>query len=183
MKAPRPLMILGAAAPLAVFAVLAVGFARGLGKDPTELPSVLIGKPAPAFALGPVREGDVGFSNKDIAGKVVLVNVYGSWCSACRIEHPMLMQLAAEGVPIYGIDWKDAPADGAETLRLLGDPYVRVGSDESGRLALDLGVSGAPETFVIDKAGRIRHKQIGPITPDVWRGEIAPLMARLEAER
>jgi len=180
MKLPRPALIAAAVAPVAVFVVLAIALALGLRNDPAALPSVLIGKPAPAFALGPVREGDVGFSRADIEGRVVLINVFGSWCSACRLEHPMLMELAASGVPIHGIDWKDAPADGAAWLKKYGDPYVRVGNDEIGRLGLDLGVSGAPETFVIDKTGRIRHKQVGPITPEIWRDEIAPLMARLE---
>lgn len=181
MKLSRPILIASACAPVAAFALLATGLALGLKKDPSVLPSVLIGKPAPDFALGPVRAGDVGFARSDIAGKVVLINVFGSWCSACRLEHPMLMELAAQKVPIYGVDWKDAPADGAGSLLENGDPYVRVGDDESGRLGLDLGVSGAPETFVVDKTGRIRFKQVGPITPEIWSNDIAPLIARLEA--
>lgn len=174
-------MVTAGVAPVAVFAVLAVVLALGLKKDPSRLPSVLVGKPVPDFALGPVRSGDVGFSRDDIRGKVVLINIYGSWCVVCREEHPMLMALAAKGVPIYGVDWKDAPADGAETLRQSGDPYVRVGSDQAGRLALDLGVSGAPETFVVDRAGQIRFKQVGAITPEVWREELEPLIRKLEA--
>lgn len=181
MKLPRSVLIAAGLAPVAAFAILAVGLALGLKKDPSRLPSVLIGKPVPDFALGPVRAGDVGFARADIQGKVVLINIYGSWCVVCREEHPMLMELAAKGVPIYGVDWKDAPADGADTLKVSGDPYVRVGSDENGRLGLDLGVSGAPETFVVDRTGRIRFKQVGAITPEVWRTQIAPLMARLEA--
>ena len=90
------------------------------------------------------------------------------------------MELAAGGAPIYGIDWKDDPADGARTLKMLGDPYVKVGNDQAGRLALDLGVTGAPETFVIDRTGRIRYKQVGPITPEVWQGKLAPMIAQLE---
>lgn len=181
MKLPRPVLVIAAVAPVAVFAALAITLAFGLKNDPAALPAVLVGKPAPTFDLGPVREGDRGFSSADIQGKVVLVNVFGSWCSACRLEHPTLMELAAKGVPIYGVDWKDTPADGAAWLKTYGDPYVLVGDDRAGRLALDLGVSGAPETFIIDRTGKVRFKQVGPITPEVWRDQLAPLVARLEA--
>lgn len=183
MRLPKPLLMVAGLAPVAAFAFLAVVLALGLKEDPSRLPSVLVGKPVPNFALGPVRPGDVGFSRDDIRGKVVLINIYGSWCVVCREEHPMLMELAAKGVPIYGIDWKDTPADGAETLLRSGDPYVRVGSDQNGRLALDLGVSGAPETFVVDRTGRIRFKQVGAITSEVWRDQMGPLIRKLEAER
>lgn len=182
MKLSRSMMIAAASAPAALFVILAIALAAGLKRDPTILPSVLIGKPAPAFNLAAVRPGDGPFSNADIAGKVVLINVFGSWCTACQVEHPTLMALRAQGVLIYGIDWKDAPEDGAAWLSRFGDPYIKVGNDQSGRLALDLGVSGAPETFVIDRQGRVRLKFIGPITPEVWRDEIAPLVAKLEAE-
>jgi len=181
MTLPKPVQFLAAIGPVAVFVVLAIALAFGLKNDPAALPSVLVGKPAPIFALGPVRANDTGFSTADIAGKVAVINIFGSWCSACRIEHPTLMDLAAQGVKIHGIDWKDAPADGAAWLVRFGDPYARVGSDESGRFALELGVTGAPETFIIDKAGRIRYKLVGPITPELWRDEMAPLIAQLEA--
>jgi cytochrome c biogenesis protein CcmG, thiol:disulfide interchange protein DsbE len=181
MKLSRQTLIAASLAPLAVFGVLAVVLWQGLQHDPATLPSVLIGKPAPAFDLGPVREGDRGFSRDDIRGKVALVNVWGSWCGACKLEHPYLMQLAASGAPLYGVDWKDDPADGAKTLKMMGDPYLRVGNDQAGRLSLDLGVTGAPETFVIDRQGRIRYKQVGPITPEIWRDTLQPLIARLEA--
>jgi cytochrome c biogenesis protein CcmG/thiol:disulfide interchange protein DsbE len=181
MKLSPPIMVLATAAPLVLFAVLAVGLGMGLKKDPSTLPSVLVGKPAPQISLGPVRAGDSGFTSADIKGKVVLVNVWGSWCGACKLEHPMLLDLASRGVQIYGVDWKDDPAKGAETLKQLGDPYVKVGDDSAGRAALDLGVAGAPETFVIDKAGRIRFKQIGPITDEVWNTKLAPLISKLEA--
>jgi len=176
----RKMLLAASLAPLLVFGVLAVVLYFGLQQDPSTLPSVLIGKPAPTFALGPVRAGDTGFSRDDIRGKVVLVNVWGSWCGACKMEHPYLMELAAGGAPIYGVDWKDDPADGAKTLKMMGDPYVKVGNDQAGRLSLDLGVTGAPETFLIDRTGRIRYKQIGPITPEVWRGTLAPMIAKLE---
>ncbi len=180
MKLSRGAMLAASLAPVGVFGALAVVLYFGLQQDPSTLPSVLIGKPVPTFSLGPVREGDRGFSQDDIRGKVVLVNVWGSWCGACKMEHPYLMELAAGGAPIYGIDWKDDPADGARTLKQLGDPYVKVGNDQAGRLSLDLGVTGAPETFVIDRTGRIRYKQVGPITPEVWQGKLAPMIARLE---
>lgn len=181
MTLPKPVVVLAALAPVLVFVVLAIALAFGLRNDPAALPSVLVGKPAPVFALGPVRAGDGGFSTNDIRGKVAIINVFGSWCSACRLEHPMLMELAAKGVVIHGIDWKDAPEDGAAWLTRFGDPYARVGNDQSGRLALDLGVSGAPETFIIDRTGRIRYKLVGPITPERWRDEMAPLIVQLEA--
>jgi cytochrome c biogenesis protein CcmG, thiol:disulfide interchange protein DsbE len=181
MKLSRPLMIAVSVTPVVIFGVLAIGLALGLKKDPSTLQSVLIGKPAPAFDLGPVREGDTGFSSADIKGKVALVNVWGSWCVACRVEHPTLVDLASKGVVIYGVDWKDDPAEGAASLKRYGDPYKKVGNDQAGRLSLDLGVTGAPETFVIDRTGHIRYKQIGPITPEVWSGTLAPMIARLEA--
>ena len=181
MTLSRPALLAASLAPLALFGVLAGVLWAGLQHDPSTLPSVLIGKPVPAFDLGPVREGDRGFRRDDLGGKVTLVNVWGSWCGACKMEHPYLMQLASTGVPLYGIDWKDDPADGAKTLKLLGDPYLRVGNDHAGRLSLDLGVTGAPETFVVDRQGRIRYKQIGPITPEVWHDTLQPLIQRLEA--
>jgi cytochrome c biogenesis protein CcmG/thiol:disulfide interchange protein DsbE len=167
--------------PLAAFAALVAALALGLRRDPAIIPSVLIGKPLPDFALAPLRAGQPGFSAADVKGRVALINVFGSWCAACAEEHPNLLALKG-GAHIYGIDWKDEPGAGAQWLARHGDPYERVGGDPDGRLALDLGVTGAPETFVIDKAGRIAYKQIGPITPDIWRGRLAPLIAKLEAE-
>jgi cytochrome c biogenesis protein CcmG/thiol:disulfide interchange protein DsbE len=173
---------IAALVPVALFALLGVALFFGLKRDPATLPSVLIGKPFPAFALGPVRAGDQGFSSADIKGKVVLINVWGSWCVACRVEHPYLVELHGRGVPIYGVDWKDDPAKGAQVLLSAGDPYLKVGDDSAGRLALDLGVTGAPETFVVDKKGQIRFKQIGPITEEVWSTTLAPLIHKLEVE-
>jgi cytochrome c biogenesis protein CcmG/thiol:disulfide interchange protein DsbE len=171
-------------APLALFAALALAFAFGLRRDPSLLPSALIGKPLPAFALAGVRPGEPGFSTADVQGQVALINVFGSWCVACRIEHPTLMALKGKtGAPIYGYDWKDTPEAGAAWLAQHGDPYARVGGDSDGRLALDLGVSGAPETYLIDKKGRIAYKHVGVITPEVWRDILAPRIAKLEQER
>jgi cytochrome c biogenesis protein CcmG/thiol:disulfide interchange protein DsbE len=169
--------------PLGLFAAFALVLGLGLHNDPTRIPSVLIDKPMPEFSLEPVRPSDVVLSRDDLKGHVSLVNVFGSWCGVCAEEHPTLMHLAASKVvALYGIDWKDAPSDGAKWLSDNGDPYIRVGNDP-GRLALDLGVSGAPETFVVDRTGRIRYKQIGAITDTVWRQTISPLISHLEAER
>ncbi len=169
--------------PLVLFVALGVALAIGLTRDPARIPSVLIDKPVPAFALAPLREGEPGFTSDDLKGKVVLLNVFGSWCIACRVEHPYLMQLEQRGeATIYGLDWKDKPEDGAAWLARFGDPYERVGADLTGRVALDLGVSGAPETFVINKQGRIVYKQIGPIDDEVWRTKLRPLVKKLEAE-
>lgn len=170
-------------APLALFAGFAAVLGFGLSNDPTHIPSVLIDKPMPEFSLQPVVSGSPGFSRTDLAGHVSLVNVFGSWCGVCVEEQPTLLRLAQDGsVPIYGIDWKDAPADGAKWLAERGNPFTRVGNDESGRTALDLGITGAPETFVVDRRGRVRYKQIGAITAEVWSQTLAPLIARLEAE-
>lgn len=169
--------------PVAVFAILAVTFGLGLRRDPSTIPSVLIDRPVPAFTLEPIRDGVAPLRPEDLGGKVSLLNVFASWCSACRYEHPTLMALAeSNAVPIYGLDWKDEPKACLDYLEKSGDPFVSIGGDVSGRAAIDLGVTGAPETFVIDKKGRIRYKQVGPITDEVWRDTIAPLVAKLEAE-
>jgi cytochrome c biogenesis protein CcmG/thiol:disulfide interchange protein DsbE len=171
-----------AIAPALAFVLLILAFVVGLRHDPSLLPSMLIGKPLPQMALAPVREGDVGLTNADLVGEPSLVNVFGSWCVSCRIEHPFLLSLRAQGVRVHGVDWKDAPADGAAWLNQFGDPYARVGNDQAGRTAIDLGVTGAPETFIVDRRGRVRYKQIGPITQEVWDEKIGPLMDRLRDE-
>jgi cytochrome c biogenesis protein CcmG/thiol:disulfide interchange protein DsbE len=169
------------AAPAALFALVVAAFALGLGRDPSILPSTLIGKPLPGFALPPVRPGEPGLATADLSagGQPRLLNVFASWCATCRQEHPVLMALEADGVPIDGLDWKDKPQDGARFLAEQGNPYARVGNDASGRAGIDLGVAAAPETFVVDGAGRVRYKQVGPITPDDWTRTIKPLMDRL----
>ena len=163
---------------LAVIAVIAA-FVVGLRRDPSILPSTLIGKPLPTFALGPVSSGSEGLSSREPGGRPRIINVFASWCVSCRVEHPLLLALKAQGVPIEGLDWKDKPEDAARFLAKEGDPYVRIGSDPSGRAGIDLGVSGAPETFIVDGAGVVRYKQVGPITPEVWSGTMAPMLARL----
>jgi cytochrome c biogenesis protein CcmG, thiol:disulfide interchange protein DsbE len=169
--------------PVVLFAAMALAFWLGLGRDPSVLPSALIDRPMPEFNLAPVREGDRPFAHDELAGRVALVNVFASWCGPCQYEHPTLMALArAHEVPIYGINWKESPAACRRYLAQAGDPFDRIGSDESGRFALELGVTGAPETFILDRHGRIRFKQVGPITPEIWNSTIAPILGQLESE-
>jgi len=167
--------------PLALFAAVVAAFFAGLGSDPSKLPSMLIGKPLPEFSLPGVVAGAPGLGSTDLRGRPMLLNVFASWCISCRVEHPLLLQLHAQGVPIDGLDWKDDASAGASYLRENGDPYVKAGNDRSGRIGIDLGVSGVPETFIVDAAGRVRFKQVGPITPDDWKQTIKPLLARLTA--
>ncbi len=168
--------------PIAIFAGIGVLLYAGLYRDPTLVPSPLIGKPVPVFALGPVRGREHGLSSRDLRGEVTLVNVFASWCVACRDEHPLLMALEHEGViPIHGLNYKDAPDAAAAWLDALGDPYTRIGADLDGRVGLDWGVYGVPETFVVDRNGRIAYKHIGPVTPRVLDEAILPLVRALRA--
>ena len=166
--------------PVLAFAGVAVALGIGLTLNPREIPSALIGRPVPSFSLPPVQGRTLGLSSADLKGQVSLVNVFASWCVACRAEHPLLLRLAKEGsVPIYGIDYKDKPDDGAHWLDTMGDPYARTGADIDGRVSIDWGVYGVPETYVVDREGRIAFKQIGPITPEDLDGKILPLIERL----
>jgi len=166
--------------PVLLFAAVGVFLALGLGRDPQTLPSVLIDKPAPAFALPPLPGRDErGFSSADLGGRPMLVNVFASWCVPCRIEHPVLDQLAREGVTIHAINYKDAPEDALAFLRALGDPFSRIGADRQGRAAIDWGVYGVPETFVIDRDGRIRYRHVGPLQPRDLERTVRPLLAEL----
>jgi len=166
--------------PLAVFLALAGFLAKGLKLDPHEVPSPLIGKPAPAFSLHKLGDQTGKFSSDEMKGKVWLLNVWASWCVACREEHPVLMELARNGIELYGMDYKDTDADASAVLKQLGNPYRVVAVDADGRVGIDYGVYGVPETYVIDKAGIIRFKQIGPITPEVWNEKIRPLLQELQ---
>jgi len=169
--------------PVASFAVLALVFAWGVTRDPTTIPSVLIGKPVPTFKLPPVKGRTLGLSSTDLVGEASLVNVFASWCVACREEHPLFMRMQAEGiVPIHGLNYKDQPDNAARWLNALGDPYTRTGADTSGRVAIDWGVYGVPETFVITKDGRIAHKHIGQLTPQALEETILPLVRRLREQ-
>jgi cytochrome c biogenesis protein CcmG/thiol:disulfide interchange protein DsbE len=169
--------------PLLIFAAIAVFLAVGLTRNPREVPSPLVGKAVPEFALPPVKGRTLALASTDLKDEVSLVNVFASWCVACREEHPVFMQLQREGfVPIHGLNYKDPPGDAAQWLDRLGDPYTRTGADLDGRVAIDWGVYGVPETFVIDRHGRIAYKHIGPITPEVLETKLRPLIARLSAE-
>ena len=164
--------------PVLGFIGLAVVFALGLGHDPTALKSAMIDKPAPDFTLPPILEDRPGVARADLGGKPVLVNFFASWCAPCRIEHATLSGLAASGVPIYGIAYKDKPQDARRFLADLGDPYQRIGLDLDGRTAIDFGVYGVPETYILDRDGRIRFRYAGALTDAVLKTEILP---RLEA--
>ena len=175
----RPLFLV----PVVAFAGLMIAFAVGLDRDPSRVPSPLIGKPVPQFSLPPVKGRSLGLSTDDLRGEVSLVNVFASWCVACREEHPVFMRMKERGlVPIHGLNYKDKPEDAARWLDTMGDPYTRTGADLDGRVAIDWGVYGVPETFVIDRQGRIAFKQIGAVTPDVLEQTILPLVARLRGE-
>lgn len=166
--------------PLALFLGLVVFLAIGLTRDPHEVPSPLINQPAPTFTLAQLADPSKTFSAEEMRGKVWLLNVWATWCFVCREEHPMLLEIQRSGaVPIYGLDSKDKREDALAWLRELGDPYVLSVSDLDGRVGIDFGVYGAPETFLIDKNGVIRFKRIGPITPDAWQKQILPLVKEL----
>ncbi len=177
---PHPRKRLAALLPLAVFLVVGIFLAIGLTRNPREVPSPLIGKPVPEFSLPPVKGRTLGLSSADLKGEVSLVNVFASWCVACRAEHPLFMELKEKGVvPIHGLNYKDRPADAEQWLNELGDPYTRTGADINGRVAIDWGVYGVPETFVIDRNGRIAHKVIGPLNPQLLQDKILPLIREL----
>jgi cytochrome c biogenesis protein CcmG/thiol:disulfide interchange protein DsbE len=169
--------------PLLIFLALAVVLGMGLFLNPREIPSPLIGKPVPAFSLDAVKGRTLGLSTADLQGKVSLVNVFASWCVACRDEHPVLVRLAQRGiVPIHGLNYKDKPDDAAQWLDSLGDPYTRTGADRDGRVAIDWGVYGVPETFVIGPDGRIAYKRIGPVTEQFVTETLIPMIERLRAQ-
>jgi cytochrome c biogenesis protein CcmG/thiol:disulfide interchange protein DsbE len=166
--------------PLGLFLILVVFLGVGLRRDPREVPSPFIGKPAPDFTLTLLQEPQKAFSPKDMSGKVWLLNVWASWCFACRQEHATLLEFAKSGaVPILGLNYKDTRQDGNDMLSQLGNPYQLSAFDPEGRVGIDYGVTGAPETFVIDKQGVIRLKYVGPITPDVIDEKLLPLIKEL----
>jgi cytochrome c biogenesis protein CcmG, thiol:disulfide interchange protein DsbE len=167
--------------PLCIFLVLVVFLAIGLGHDPHEVPSPLINKTAPVFQLAQLKDPTKTFSAQEMRGKVWLLNVWASWCISCREEHPLLLEYARSGaVPIYGFNYKDKREDALAWLGELGDPYVLSVSDLDGRVGIDYGVYGAPETYLIDRDGTIRFKQVGAVTPDIWEKTILPLAKKLQ---
>ena len=167
--------------PLVVFVVL-VGFLwKGLALDPSEVPTPLLNKPAPAFNLQELQNASQTLSPANLRGKVWLLNVWASWCVSCREEHPVLLRFSKTGeVPIYGLNYKDSRDDALRWLQQFGNPYVVSGFDADGQVGIDYGVYGVPETYVIDRDGIIRHKHIGPITVDVWQDEIMPIVRKLK---
>jgi len=166
--------------PLIVFIVLLVFFGRGLWLDPQHLPSVQLGKALPTFQLPVLGDAPKKLSPADFQGSITLLNVWASWCDACTEEQHFLMQLARDGVVIYGLNYKDHPDDAKKWLTEWGNPYRLVGSDVSGKVAIDLGVYGTPETFLIDKTGVIRYRHVGLLNPTVWRQVFVPMMKQLE---
>jgi cytochrome c biogenesis protein CcmG/thiol:disulfide interchange protein DsbE len=168
--------------PLAIFALLAAFLYRGLSLDPKLVPSPLVGKPVPAFSLTRLDDPAATISDADFKGKVSLLNVWATWCVSCRQEHEVLVQLARTGqVDIYGLNYKDNREDAKRWLVRLGNPYVANAFDSDGRVGIDWGVYGAPETFIIDREGIIRHKHIGPLTNEILQEEILPLVAQLKS--
>jgi cytochrome c biogenesis protein CcmG/thiol:disulfide interchange protein DsbE len=166
--------------PLAIFLLIAFFLWRGLALNPREVPSPLIGKPVPAFHVPVLGDPSKSLSATDLRGKVYLLNVWGSWCVSCRDEHPVLVELSKRGtIPLYGLNWKDKREDAIAWLQRFGDPYVVSGVDREGKVAIDFGVYGAPETYLVDREGIIRFKQTGPLTWKLIEERIAPLAAKL----
>jgi cytochrome c biogenesis protein CcmG/thiol:disulfide interchange protein DsbE len=166
--------------PLVLFIGLVAFLLVGLHRDPHEVPSPLINKPAPDFKLSQLKEPARTFSPQEMRGKVWILNFWGTWCVACREEHPLLLEFSKTGaVPIYGVDYKDDPAAAKQMLAEEGNPYAMTVSDPDGRTSIDYGVYGAPESYLIDRNGVIRFKQIGPITEEVWQKEILPRAKQL----
>jgi cytochrome c biogenesis protein CcmG, thiol:disulfide interchange protein DsbE len=169
--------------PLLVFFVLVGFFAKGLFLNPREVPSPFIGKAAPVFTLPVVGDADKTFNTADMKGQVWMLNVWAPWCTSCRIEHKLLMALAESRTapPIVGLNWKDRNRDAAQLLVQTGNPYVAVPDDLSGRVGIDWGVTGTPETYLIDRAGIVRLKHVGPIDLEVWTQKFVPKLKELGA--
>ncbi len=166
--------------PLGVFIALVLLLGVGLGLNPRLLPSPLVGKPLPEFTLEQLREPERVLSRTDLTGKVSLLNAWATWCVECRREHPVLVAIAREGkVPVYGLNYKDQRAAALQWLERLGDPYVASAFDADGRVGIDLGVYGLPETFLVDAHGVVVHKHVGPISREIWESEFVPLIKRL----
>jgi cytochrome c biogenesis protein CcmG/thiol:disulfide interchange protein DsbE len=168
--------------PLGVFTALVLLLGAGLGLNPRLVPSPLVGKPLPDFAIPTLRAPQQMLSHTDFSGKISLLNAWATWCVECRREHPVLVAIAGEGnVPIYGLNYTDQRPDALQWLQRLGDPYVASGFDGDGRVGLDLGVYGLPETFLVDEQGMIVHKHIGPISTEIWQSDFVPLIERLQS--
>jgi cytochrome c biogenesis protein CcmG, thiol:disulfide interchange protein DsbE len=166
--------------PLGVFFALVAFLAAGLKLDPKEVPSPLIGKPAPTFSLTRLDNPTQMIRRDDLLGKVWMLNVWASWCVACRQEHPLLVEFSQRKLlPIYGLNYKDARPDGNQWLARFGNPYNASLFDQDGRVGIDWGVYGVPETFIVDRQGMVRFKHIGPLSPDIIKTRIEPLVRQL----
>lgn len=163
--------------PLAIFILLTTLFVVGLKLDPNDLPSALVGRQVPAFSLPSLMEPEKTLTPEQLRGKPYLLNVWGTWCPSCIQEHPYLVKLAKQGVTIYGMNYKDDPVAARKLLQRMGDPYVASIVDVEGTLGLDLGVTGAPETFVVDADGVVRYRLVGVINESIWTSTLAPLYA------
>ncbi|SDK27985.1 DsbE family thiol:disulfide interchange protein [Microbulbifer yueqingensis] len=168
--------------PLIIFAALALLFWRGLSLDPQEMPSALLNKPVPEFSLPEVSDSKALLSRTDLPPEPLLLNVWATWCIACRVEHPYLNKLASEGVPIIGVNLKDDSAEAQKWLEKFHNPYLFSIADKEGRLALDLGVFGAPETFLVDAGGTIRCKHVGVVDDRIWQTKLQPLYEKLQSQ-
>lgn len=168
--------------PIVLFVVVCVGLAVGLTRDPSKRASPLEGRPAPSFDLAPLpsRGADTGLATADLKGQPSIVNIFASWCAPCRLEHPLLTRLAEDGVTVHGINYKDDPAKAEAFLATLGDPYARVGMDATGRAGIDWGITGVPETFVIDRNGEIVYRYTGPLNAQAIEDTIEPILRDLE---
>jgi cytochrome c biogenesis protein CcmG/thiol:disulfide interchange protein DsbE len=165
--------------PLLLFVVLVGFLGKGLFLNPREVPSPLIGKPAPTFEAPMLGDSSKTFYTEEMKGKVWLLNMWASWCVACREEHPLLVEMRKHDIPLYGLAYKDVETNALAVLESMGDPYITTANDADGTIGIDYGVYGVPETYVIDKKGIIRYKQIGPITPEALRDTILPLLKEL----
>ena len=172
---PRLLYLL----PVALLAALSIFFYLQLGSDPQKLPSALVDKPMPVFDLKPIEGRTDGFASETLKGQVSLVNIWASWCPPCRAEHPILMQIAKSGMPIYGVNYNDKPADAKKFLADLGNPFIAIGADTDGKVSIDFGVYGYPETFIVDRDGYIRYRHAGPIAKPDWEQTLLPIVTKL----
>jgi cytochrome c biogenesis protein CcmG/thiol:disulfide interchange protein DsbE len=169
--------------PLGLFLLIGIAFAIGLTKDPRRMSSELINRPFPEFSLPELYDEDAILTEDIVKGQVSLVNVFGSWCVACNVEHPTLMDIAKRReVTLIGMDWRDERPKAKKWLAERGNPYDKIIFDNESTLAITLGVTGAPESFITDRTGQIRYKHVGVITPEIWRDTLKPIIQKLEAE-
>lgn len=170
--------------PLVVFLMLVAVFVVGLTKDPSRIPSPLVNNPAPEFSLPSLQDSSVMVGSVNYTGQMALVNIWATWCTGCRQEHAFLMQLSREDIlPIFGLNWRDNRPDALEWLRTLGDPYFATAFDVDGRVGIDWGAYGAPETFLVDGDGIVIHKHIAPLTREIWERDFLPHIEAARAKK